>query len=328
MTNLTPAIECAGNALIPPRSARVPALMAALMLLSSCGIYGDSNPDANLIPDDPGMYAVVDGEPATRLDGPKEWELKTWGHRSDLDNSVKFVIRHPALATLSASPEKAVRIKRVGYVRSEIDERGQIQPLHDTNWEVANNPDFDVPVNLRRLTGQPDSVLVVPLRPLNDGLYSLQMHAGGQQLLSRFGVHWSQVDKEQYSSVTCIDRYRTTPVVYKACDEQPVAIVSKGLQLHLVDPERVDVAGEPALVVRGVVVNTSGKQRQLPMLEARLRDASGNVLKRWHFAPESLVLAPGKSAQFRTVAEELPPTLKDIQVDFAGTGMSATRTGN
>jgi hypothetical protein len=62
-------------------------------------------------------------------------------------------------------------------------------------------------------------VRVIPTRPLAPGLYSFQFRLGGSAVAGRFGVQWSTIDKAQYASVNCVDRYAGSPPGYKPCSD-------------------------------------------------------------------------------------------------------------
>jgi hypothetical protein len=283
--------------------------------LSACG---SSEPiDAHLVPDEPGIYAVDNNELATRLDGTREWEVQTWDRRSRLDNDVELVVFDPSLGTAGREP---VQLRRVGWVRSEIASDGSILPAEDNQWEASDDPAFQVPVRITHVAARPDVIRLTPAVPLSDGLYALRLRTATAAKNARFGVHWPDVDRRTYSSANCLDRYVGATPELRGCADQPGQILARGLKLHLVQPEKTIVNGAPALIVRGVVANTSERVRSLPVLEGQLRDASGTVLRQWQFAAAANEVPVGGSVPFKTVVQDPPAGAKNVNVSLVPTG--------
>jgi hypothetical protein len=86
-------------------------------------------------------------------------------------------------------------------------------------WVVADLPPFAVPIDFRPIHGSPEMVEVIPSRPLPPGLYSLQFRQGDSAIAGRFGVQWTNIDKGQYASANCVDRYPGSPPGYKLCSD-------------------------------------------------------------------------------------------------------------
>lgn len=283
--------------------------------------WGRSTP----VPDEPGLYALVDA-PARpslqRLDGHKQWEIETWGRRSQLDSGVAFVIRHPELAQPGQPLERLIHLRRVSWVRSAINARGEILPVEGSRWAVPDLAVFEVPLRLERVEGNAEVVRATPLAPLEAGLYSLELEAGVTPTRARVGVQWPNVDQRSYSAATCVDRYEGAGPRYRPCAEQSqqaqVPAAPQWLRLYLVDPELRPGAQGQALVIKGVVVNTSAEERaRVPPLEAQVRSANGVVLQRWRFDPGIDNLAPSESASFRTEPRATPPGAHSVHVQFA-----------
>jgi hypothetical protein len=300
--------------------------LAALVLMagiSGCawvGIGGGKDP----MPRDVGLYAAHEGR-LQRLDGNREWEMKTWPERSNLSPEIEFVIRHPQLQAAGDRLEEVIHLRRVAWVRSEISQEGDILPVDGNQWAVAEIDELRVPFRLERHGSNNEVVRVIPEQRLERGLYNLQFRSAAAQLNARIGVNWDAVDRRAYSAANCVDRYPGDAVRYRPCAEQEHALASKWLRVHLVDPEMREVSGQQKLIVKGVVVNTSQRSRRVPVLEAQLRSAQGEVIKRWQFDAAAAELEPGASARFRSELPNPPPGARNIHVTFAST--AAGRTG-
>lgn len=302
--------------------------LIALLGLPACSPMMDRMLGRETAPDESGLYVErtgAAGQPSwLRLDGSRQWEIETWAQRSDLDPGVVFIVRNPELAQAGGAPARFVRLRRVAWVRSAISARGDIMPADGGRWAVPDLDVFLVPLDVRMLEGRDDALRAAPLRPLEPGLYSLEFGAGAEPQRARLGVQWSSADERAYSATTCVDRYEGAGPRYRPCAEQVQGLQTAGLQwlkLYLVAPELRDSTEGQALVVKGVVVNTSeDEQTTVPTLEAQVRGPAGEVLERWHFDPGIAPLAPGGSASFRTEARRAPPGAHSVHVEFAPLG--------
>jgi len=281
------------------------------------------------LPDEPGFYALMDGkDDYQRLDGNQEWEVATWPQRSDMRPYVQFVIYDPALGRDLAPLASKVNIQQVAWVRSEIDQTGPIKPASGSKWVLANLDGFKVPITVRPIEGRQDAVHIVPNKPLDPGLYSIQLRAANVAQNARIGVQWNTVDQEKYSSGHCVDRYLGATSYYRSCADQVEVmkqIQSDGLRVYLVDPESKTINGEPTLVVKGVVINTADKHRSVPSLEASIANGSGAILKHWIFEAEKRELAPGQSVSFRTEMPRPPQQTSKVTVRFASTAAAGNQ---
>lgn len=308
------------NAQIIARGLATLALVAGITGCAWIGTTGDRDP----VPRKEGMYAVQDGK-LQRLSGDRKWELKTWNERSNLAPGARFVIRHPQLPAPGQPLEQAIRLSRVAWVRSEITQEGNILPVNGNQWEVTQLEQFQVPIRIQALDSKRGVARVIPEQTLQHGLYSLQLRTASGVIRSRLGVDWSNVDKRAYSASSCVDRYLGDSVHYRPCSEQEHALTAKWLKVHLVDPESYTVAGQRTLVVKGIVVNTSDRRRKLPLLEAQLRSASGEVLKRWPLELAIAEIEPGASARFRSEIANPPPGAQNVHVNFSSGQASPSR---
>lgn len=287
---------------------------SVLMLgLAGCGGWGNVK-NAYLIPDDPGMYAV-EGKHLQRLDGDREWEKSTWTVRSTLSPDARFVIYYPALQKIGGGLDAAIRLQRVAWVRSEVTRNGGIRPATGPKWSTTGLKSLRVPVDYRPVDDRTDLVELVPLSPLQPGLYALTFHGPGMTVRARLGVEWPKVNKAAYSAKTCVDRYPGATPRYRSCNRQSVG-ASGGLQVHLVAPETTSEYGSRKMVIEGVVVNNSGTRRRVPSMEASLLGADGHVIKRWQFSPTTAALGPGQSMPFRTSVQNPPENTQKVRVQF------------
>ena len=209
------------------------ALAAAL---SACGsssrsISGNDSAQVEVQTDDSdaalparyGLYVVEDGE-LGRLDAEKNVQVQTWDSRSSLHPDVTFIVFDRSLADRSVRLGDVIMLRKVAHVRNDVAASGAATPLQKDTWVVADAPDFAVPVDFQPIHGSPEMVRVIPTRPLTPGLYSFQFRLSGSAVAGRFGVQWSKIDKAQYASVNCVDRYPGSPPTYKLCSDQSAAV--------------------------------------------------------------------------------------------------------
>ena len=95
-------------------------------------------------------------------------------------------------------------------------------------------------------------------------------------------------------------------------EEEPFDL---GLELREVKSVRRLIDGERVVVIEGLIVNLSNRDRQVPPLSASVTDAEGIELDRWTFHAESASLAPGATTRFETVAKN-PPREGNLGIDF------------
>lgn len=76
--------------------------------------------------------------------------------------------------------------------------------------------------------------------------------------------------------------------------------------------------GAPALVVEGIVRNTTGRMRRTAPLKAMALDANGEVLAEWVVMLESTALPGGGSEHFRTLMTAPPDAAVRVEVVVEG----------
>ena len=93
-------------------------------------------------------------------------------------------------------------------------------------------------------------------------------------------------------------------------------VVEPDLELRELKSVRRLIEGERFVIIEGLVVNPSNRERQVPPLSASVTDAEGNELDSWTFHAESASLAPGGTTHFETVAKN-PPREGNVFINFA-----------
>jgi len=91
--------------------------------------------------------------------------------------------------------------------------------------------------------------------------------------------------------------------------------LGEGLDLQDVTSVRQTIDGARALVIRGVIVNTTNRPRMVPRLQASLTDAGGAELTSWIFASDSSELPPGGITTFETQTTN-PPGVGELHLVF------------
>jgi hypothetical protein len=213
---------------------------ALAAVLSACGsshstnISGNDSAQVEVPSDDSdaalparyGLYVVEDGE-LGRLDAEKNVQVQTWDSRSSLHPDVTFVVFDRSLADRSVRLGDVIMLRKVAHVRNDVAASGAATPLQKDVWVVADAPEFAVPVDFQPIHGSPEMVRVIPTRPLAPGLYSFQFRLAGSAVAGRFGVQWSKIDKAQYASANCVDRYPGSPPAYKLCSDLSAGMPSQ-----------------------------------------------------------------------------------------------------
>jgi hypothetical protein len=170
-----------------------------------------------------GLYIVEKGE-LGRLDAEKSVQVQTWDSRSSLSPDVTFIVFDRSLADRSLRLGEVIMLRKVAHVRNDVAASGAATPLQKDAWVVADSPEFAVPVDFQPIHGAPEMVRVIPTRPLTPGLYSFQFRLSGSAVAGRFGVQWSKIDKGQYASANCVDRYAGSPPTYRLCSDLSAAL--------------------------------------------------------------------------------------------------------
>jgi hypothetical protein len=239
---------------------------------------------------------------------------------------VQFVIEDPQLATGSGSHQALIELWNVAWVRSDLRIDGSAAPVQGSQWAVARLDSFQVPLVYRQVAGRPDVIHAIPQERLAPGLYSLQLRKTSGARSARFGVDWSETDRQDYSAAHCVDRRSGGQPLFVLCGA-PETIASQapagGLKISLLDPVARAVDGQRTLMIQGLITNGSSEAKTVPMLEATLHDQTGTVLTRWTFAPEKAQLDPGESATFRTEIQEAPAATSRVNVAFSRNAASA-----
>lgn len=308
---------------------RFPCIAGLLSLsLAACGTPSVSGVGASAAPDDPGIYAAVEDGGYMRLDGDREWEIRTWADRSALGNVKQFVVTDPALRTLEGPLDEAVKLYRVAWVRSRIGQDGRIMPTTGSRWNVPESEPFRVAADVSRVEGRADAVRLVPETALGDGLYSIRYAAGGgKPTAARLGINWATLDQDRYASGNCVDQYLDgtgRQIGFRLCEEQPL-LGTGGLHVYLVPPRVETIDDIERLIIQGIVVNTSERDTEIPPLVATIHGGDGAVIKEWTFKANTSDLRPHDSAAFEIALNDPPPATKTVRVEFSSQATAAVR---
>lgn len=272
-------------------------------------------------PPEPGLYALTSDDRLVRLDGSPEWEVRTWSLRADLPPDTLLVIEHPALARhRSTSGEPKLELRRVAWLRSEINAEGAVMPAAERNWVDTDLPSLARPLQLHWIGAYDNTVVARPQGALEAGLYAVHFGETNPPLRARFGIGWSEIDQQLYAGYNCVDRYLGSEQEYRACTDQSVDISLlplRKLRVQLTNADRQTIGGEPGLVVRGTIVNTGKETTHVPQLLARLLDKDGRILGTWLFPAEKQTLRAGETTTFRTDIRRPAPTLAHVGVELA-----------
>lgn len=304
------------------------AMAGAVTATTGCVFSGSGDGGAgsdqwsDVEPDEEGLYAY-NGDDLVRLDGDAEWEKETWGERSGLSPHNEFIIRDDTLEEFGGAASDVVGVRKVAWVRSSVNENGEITPVTGSQWQSAPLPSLTVPLDYaERSESNQDLIRVRPRRPLEPGLYAIYLDTGEGARKARFGVAWPETDKQAYASSVCVDRYVGDSTGYRLCGEQASSQSGDPLQIYLVQPETRTVGSGRTMVISGVILNNSSSTQQVPLLTAVLRDASGQPLTSWRFKAAGGQLEPGQSTSFRTEVENASQQVHSVNVNFASTQAS------
>ena len=92
----------------------------------------------------------------------------------------------------------------------------------------------------------------------------------------------------------------------------PLALVTT----HM-DRQRLE-SGNELLTVTGRVINPTGKEQDVPPLQAQLRSKTGQVVYSWTIAPPARSLPAGASASFNSAEVNVPPGGDELTITLGG----------
>ena len=95
-----------------------------------------------------------------------------------------------------------------------------------------------------------------------------------------------------------------------AAGTSPLALVTT----HM-DRQRLE-SGNELLTVTGRVINPTGKEQDVPPLQAQLRNKTGKVVYSWTIAPPARSLAAGASASFNSAEVNVPPGGDELTISL------------
>jgi predicted Zn finger-like uncharacterized protein len=90
----------------------------------------------------------------------------------------------------------------------------------------------------------------------------------------------------------------------------PLALVTT----HM-DRQRLE-SGNELLTVTGRVINPTGKEQDVPPLQAQLRTRAGKVVYSWTIAPPAPSLPPGGSASFNSTKLDVPAGADELTISL------------
>lgn len=93
-----------------------------------------------------------------------------------------------------------------------------------------------------------------------------------------------------------------------------------GLSINDVKSTRESISGKDVLVVRGVIVNVSKRERDVPMLELRLSDLDGKMVQSARTAPLKSKLTAGDQIGFKIQVEDPSALARRLEVTFIERG--------
>jgi hypothetical protein len=100
-----------------------------------------------------------------------------------------------------------------------------------------------------------------------------------------------------------------------AAGTSPLALVTT----HM-DRQRLE-SGNELLTVTGRVINPTGKEQDVPPLQAQLRNKTGKVVYSWTIAPPARSLPAGSSASFNSAEVNVPPGGDELTITIGQPGV-------
>ncbi len=73
-------------------------------------------------------------------------------------------------------------------------------------------------------------------------------------------------------------------------------------------------SGNQLLTVTGRIINPTGKEQDVPPLQAQLKNSAGKVVYSWTIAPPARTLPAGGSAGFNSAEVNVPPGAEDLTI--------------
>lgn len=90
----------------------------------------------------------------------------------------------------------------------------------------------------------------------------------------------------------------------------------RGLVFEKIETLRELDAGQPVLVVEGLVTNVTGEPRMVPTVRLALRGDDRQEIYAWSVDPKAQSLAPGASLRFRTKLASPPDEAREVYLRF------------
>lgn len=291
-------------------------MLAVLLPVIGCG--GSDRSAKKLsdmqMPDQFGLFAIIDDDELQRLDGEKKWEIETWDDRSELPPETEFIISDRILAQSTDRLPSIIHLYRVAGLRNIVTEDGKTKTADGRHWVTAKREELSVPLDFGPVPGRMDTIRATPATPLQPGLYALVLSSGETQVMARLGVEWPDVDKDAYAQTNCVDRIQRDRASYRLCSE---GIPGEGLRIEMTDPRGFNTTSGAVLTVQGTITNTSDKVRKVPAILAIIEDESARQLMQMTFAAPISSLNPGQNVAFRELIENPPQSASRVRLSFA-----------
>ncbi|MBK1696166.1 hypothetical protein [Rhodovibrio salinarum] len=198
---------------------RVPTLACALLApaLVLAGCAGSEK----TLPGQSGIYAKTRGEESRLIRLGAAGHAAQWSSANNLPGNVRLLVANRGMGSDPSLFDDYVTLTRAGWVRSEIQSDGSVQPTMGQQYAVPELAEYRVPISLSYVGRENglDIVRVTPKTPLEPGLYSIEADpAASQSVSGRFGVQAGQLDRRRYARNHCLDRYAGAQTEYRACD--------------------------------------------------------------------------------------------------------------
>lgn len=108
----------------------------------------------------------------------------------------------------------------------------------------------------------------------------------------------------------------TWPATARLYDALSLPVNARDLALREIGYERRQEEGKTVLVIRGTIVNDTGRPRDVPPLRLSLHDLADREIRHWTVPPPTRRLAAGARTRFTVRLSDLPSAAQDIEIAF------------
>jgi predicted Zn finger-like uncharacterized protein len=249
---------------------------------SRCKEVWLARPEDAIAVETPSFEMAATGEPATSRDAAAEWDALARAEESQEDT--------PVIDSPSISSD--------GLPEGEDFPQAQV----DGGPSFGRNNAKGKKAGRRR----PLSWLAGLLKPRSQSkpLASLPTACAAMGALALALVIWR------------VDVVRLLPQTAAFYEMAGLDVNLRGLSFKDVKVTTETVAGEPVLVIEGVITGEARKPIELPRLRFSVRDARGTEIYAWNAVLEQPVLKPQEKAWFKSRLASPPPEGRQIDVRF------------